>query len=145
MRQTIILAAYILFQAKEHVEGCGGESHIAVLRESESSGMVDFRLIQHLTEYLKSADHYTGEMLLTAADFSMSDSDASDGISNSVDMLKFLRSEEIKRLEEHRESDRSLFFGLGGFKREEDDLGLPIMDRQSGSQTSENEAGNEEG
>jgi hypothetical protein len=84
-------------------------------------------------------------MLLTAADFSMSDSDASDGISNSVDMLKFLRSEEIKRLEEHRESDRSLFFGLGGFKREEDDLGLPIMDRQSGSQTSENEAGNEEG
>jgi len=145
IRQTIILAAYILFQAKEHVEGCGGDSHIAVLRESESSGMVDFRLIQHLTEYLKSADHYTGEMLLTAADFSISDSDASDGISNSVDMLKFLRSEEIKRLEEHRESDRSLFFGLGGFKREEDDLGLPIVERQSGSQTSENEAGNEEG
>jgi hypothetical protein len=145
IRQTIILAAYILFQTKEHVEGCGGDSHIAVLRESESSGMVDFRLIQHLTEYLKSADHYTGEMLLTAADFSISDSDASDGISNSVDMLKFLRSEEIKRLEEHRESDRSPLYGLGGFKREEDDLGLPTMDRQSGSQTSENEAGNEEG
>ena len=106
MRQTVILAAYILLQAKEHVEGCGGDSHIAVLRESESSGMVDFRLIQHLTEYLKSADHCTGEMLLTAADFSLSDSDASDGISNSVDLLKFMRAEEIKRLEEHRKSDR---------------------------------------
>lgn len=144
IRQTIILAAYILFQTKEHVEGCGGDSHIAVLRESESSGMVDFRLIQHLTEYLKSADHYTGEMLLTAADFSISDSDASDGISNSVEMLKFLRAEEIKRLAEHQESDRSSLYWLGDFKREEDDLGLPIIDKQSGSQTSGSEAGNEE-
>lgn len=143
IRQTVILAAYILLQAKEHVEGCGGDSHIAVLRESESSGMVDFRLIQHLTEYLKSADHCTGEMLLTAADFSISDSDASDGLSNSMDLLKFMRSEEIKRLKEHRESDRSLFFSLGGPKREEDDLGLPITAKQSDIQTADSEAGEE--
>jgi len=135
IRQTIILAAYILFQTKEHVEGCGGDSHIAVLRESESSGMVDFRLIQHLTEYLKSADHFTGEMLLKAADFSIPDSDVSHGISNSVDMLKFLRSEEIKRLEEHRACDRSPLYGLGNFKREEDDLGLQVMKRQADTQT----------
>lgn len=144
IRQTVILAAYILLQAKEHVEGCGGDSHIAVLRESESSGMVDFRLIQHLTEYLKSADHCTGEMLLTAADFSISESDASDGLSNSMDLLKFMRAQEIKRLEEHRESDRNLFFSLGGPKREEDDLGLPIEAKQSDAQTSDNEAGREE-
>jgi hypothetical protein len=143
IRQTVILAAYILLQAKEHVEGCGGDSHIAVLRESESSGMVDFRLIQHLTEYLKSADHCTGEMLLAAADFSISDSDASDGISNSVDLLKFMRAEEIKRLEKHRESDRRFFFSPADL-REEDDLGLPIKPKQSGAQTSENEAGTEE-
>ncbi len=135
IRQTIILAAYILFQTKEHVEGCGGDSHIAVLRESESSGMVDFRLIQHLTEYLKSADHYTGEMLLTVADFSISDSDASDGISNSVDMLKFLRSEEIKRLKNRRESDQSPLYGTRDSKIEEDDLGLPVMKRQADTQT----------
>jgi hypothetical protein len=132
IRQTVILAAYILFQAKEHVEGCGGDNHIAVLRESESSGMVDFRLIQHLTEYLKSADHCTGEMLLTAADFAISDSDASGGISNSVDLLKFMRTEEIKRLEEHRKSDQAFLFSLSGFKRKEDDLGLPIMDSAGG-------------
>jgi len=144
MRQTIILAAYILFQAKEHVEGCGGESHIAVLRESESSGMVDFRLVQHLTEYLKSADHYTGEMLLTAADFSMSDSEASRELSNSMEMLKFLRSEEMKRLEEHRASDLSLFSFLDGSKREVDDLGLPVVNRQTGAQTSVYEAHGEE-
>jgi hypothetical protein len=135
IRQTVILAAYVLLQAKEHVDGCGGDSHIAVLRESESSGMVDFRLVQHLTEYLKSADHWAGEMLLTAADFSISDSDASDRISNSVDLLKFMRAEEIKRLAEHRESDRSIFFSLGDLS-EKDDLGLPVKAKQSGAQTS---------
>jgi len=148
IRQTVILAAYILLQAKEHVDGCGGDSHIAVLRESESSGMVDSRLIQHLTEYLKSADHCTGEMLLSAADFSISDSDASDEISRSVDLLKFMRGEEMKRLEEHRKSDQALFIPLGelmgGPKREEDDLGLPIRARRSGDQTSDNENGKEE-
>lgn len=144
IRQTVILAAYILLQAKEHVEGCGGESHIAVLRESESSGMVDFRLIEHLTEYLKSADHCTGEMLLTAADFSISESDASDGLSNSMDLLKFMRAEEIKRLAQHRESDQKLFFSLGGPKKEKDDLGLPIEATQSDAQTADNEAGKEE-
>ena len=40
-RQGIILAAYILFQAKEHVDGCGGDSHIALLRDDESCGRVD--------------------------------------------------------------------------------------------------------
>ncbi len=83
-------------------------------------------------------------MLLTAADFSLSDSDASDGISSSVDLLKFMRAEEIKRLEEHRKSDRDLFPSLGDFKREEDDLGLPINAKHSSSQISEDEAGREE-
>ena len=84
-------------------------------------------------------------MLLTAADFSMSDSDASEGMSHSVDLLKFMRAEEIKRLEEHRESDRTLFVSLGELigvpKREGDDLGLPIDAKQSGAQALENEAG----
>lgn len=144
IRQTVILAAYILLQAKEHVEGCGGDSHIAVLRESESSGMVDFRLIEHLTEYLKSADRCTGDMLLAAADFSISDSDTSHAMSNSVDLLKFMRTEEIKRLEEHRERDWS-FFSLGNRKDQEDDLGLRIKTEPLGEQESGDEPGNDKG
>jgi len=70
-RQCVAVAACILFQAKEHVEGCAGNSHSAVLRESESSGMVDFQLVEHLTEYLKVADMFTGELLFDTADFSM--------------------------------------------------------------------------
>lgn len=42
LRQCVILAAYILFQAREHVDGCGGESQIAVLRDDGVSGVVDW-------------------------------------------------------------------------------------------------------
>ena len=140
VRQSIILAAYILFQAKEHVEGCGGESHIAVLRDEESSGRVDFHLINHLTAYLKSADHYTGEMLLTAADFSISDSEFSQRITDSTEMLKFIRDREIKELGDDREFSRHLFAPLINILNErEDDLGLPIKAKPSTPETSEDQ------
>jgi 20S proteasome alpha/beta subunit len=126
-RQCVAVAAYILFQAKEHVEGCGGDSHIAVLRESESSGMVDSELVEHLTEYLKLADRFTGELLLDTADFSMSDSALAEKIGSSVGVMKHLRNKEVEKLKEDREFNRSLFgWTLDGALREpDDDLGLP--------------------
>jgi hypothetical protein len=127
-RQCVAVAAYILFQAKEHVEGCGGNSHIAALRESESSGMVDSELVEHLTEYLKLADRFTGELLLDTADFSMSDSALAEKIESSVGVMKHIRNKEVEKLKEDREFSRSLFgWTLGGAPREpDDDLGLPI-------------------
>lgn len=125
-RQCVAVAAYILFQAKEHVEGCGGNSHIAVLRESESSGMVDFQLVEHLTEYLKLADRFTGELLLDTADFSMSDSALAEKMESSIGVMKYIRTEEMKKLKEDREFNWSLSsWTLGGAPNEADDLGLP--------------------
>lgn len=126
VRQSVILAAYILFQTKEHVEGCGGDSHIAVLREKESSGMVDSRLIEHLTEYLKLADTYTGEMLIASSDFTIYEDSVSEHLVSLVDNLKFLRQREKRRLEEDRKEDLTLLSLLGPSK-ESDDLGLPII------------------
>ncbi len=136
-RQCTIVAAYILFQAKEHVEGCGGNSHIAVLRESESSGMVDFRLIEHLTEYLKLADRFTGEMLIETADFSVTDSKVSERIESLAGTIKFIRDSEINRLKEDRETDRSLSLSLAGEEVTKDDLGLPTRKSSPDSQESE--------
>jgi hypothetical protein len=125
VRQTVILAAYILFQAKEHVEGCGGDSHIAVLREKESSGMVDPRLIEHVTEYLKLADIYTGEMLLASSDFTIYEDSVSENLISLVDSLKFVRQREKRRLDDDRKEDLTLLSWIGP-NREEDDLGLPL-------------------
>lgn len=141
VRQTVILAAYILFQAKEHVEGCGGESHIAVLRESESSGMVDFRLIQHLTEYLKIADLYTGEMLLTSSDFTLPEHTVLKGLMDSMESIKFVRAREKKQLETDRKDDRTMLGSLiwPGGRPSTDDLGLPVVSKPSDSQKSEDQ------
>lgn len=67
LHQCVILAAYILLQAKEHVDGCGGESHIAVLREEGVSGKVDRYRVEAMTELIEFADGYSGELLLNAA------------------------------------------------------------------------------
>jgi 20S proteasome alpha/beta subunit len=123
-RQCVAVAAYILFQAKEHVEGCGGNSHIAVLREAEASGMVDFQLVEHLTEYLKLADMFMGEMLLATADFSMTDSALTEKLESSIGTIKFVRDEEINKLKKDRDFSRSISFL--GYEWPEDDLGIPI-------------------
>jgi len=123
-RQCVILAAYILFQTKEHVEGCGGDSHIAVLRERESSGLVEYKLIEKITEYLKFADREVGELLLRSADFAKSPQDLETDIGRIVQTLKFSRSFHAKELKEHR--DLWSRWGMLGEPVPTDDLGLPI-------------------
>jgi hypothetical protein len=134
-RQCVVVAAYILFQAKEHVEGCGGNSHIAVLRESEASGMVDFQLVEHLTEYLKLADVFTGEMLLATADFTLTDAALTEKLESSIGTIKFIRGEEIKKLKEDRDFARSIWPFDG--ERPEDDLGILMRAALSTSEEAE--------
>lgn len=134
-RQCVAVAAYILFQAKEHVEGCGGNSHIAVLRESESSGRVDFQLVEHLTEYLKLADGFMGEMLLATADFSMTDTALTERIESLIGTIKFVRDEEMNKLKADREFSRSILPFTD--ERPEDDLGIPIRISTSESERPE--------
>jgi 20S proteasome alpha/beta subunit len=66
--QGVILAAYILHNAKEHVDGCGGQSHIAVLREGGKSGLVDQARIDALTKLTSEIDWRLGHLLLKLAD-----------------------------------------------------------------------------
>jgi hypothetical protein len=89
--------------------------------------------------YAYDANGNTLRRELAAADFSISDSDASDGISNSVDLLKFMRAEEVKRLELHRESDRRFFRRVTSEKKTT--LACRLKAEQSGAQTLDNEAG----
>ncbi len=67
LHQCVILAAYVLFQAKEHVDGCGGDSHIAVLRNNGKSGLMDQSRIRAITQMLNQTDRKLGEVLLAAA------------------------------------------------------------------------------
>jgi hypothetical protein len=100
--------------------------------------MVDFRLIQHLTEYLKIADLFTGEMLLTSSDFSLPEHKVLKGLMDSMESIKFVRAREKKQLETDRRDDRTMYGSLiwPGERKPADDLGLPVTSKPSDSQTS---------
>ena len=69
--QAVILAAYILFQCKEHVDGCGGDNHIAALNETGNSRMVDPARIDFAIAQLNEVDNVASTLLLTAPDLSI--------------------------------------------------------------------------
>jgi len=126
-RQCVILAAYILFHAKEHVEGCGGDSQIAVLRNDESSGLVEWRLVKEITEYLESSDRYTGDILLATANLATPQVELDEKIREIIETLTLFRNHHVKEIQNHREWEAQ--YGIAtmlGINRPTDDLGLPV-------------------
>jgi hypothetical protein len=73
IHQCVIIAAYTLFQAKEHVDGCGGDSQIAVLRDNGPSGLLNFQVIEAMTKNLEMADINIGHLLLAGANIAVTD------------------------------------------------------------------------
>lgn len=91
LHQCVILAAYILFQAKEHVVGCGGDSHIAVLRHDGNSGLVSRSRVEAFTKLLDAVDRQLGDVLLAAADL-RPDADVSEKVRIAAEVIDFCRS-----------------------------------------------------
>jgi hypothetical protein len=126
--QCVILAAYILYQSKEHVEGCGGESHIAILRNDGSSGIVENRRIETITELLKFGDFESGRMLLATANLEYGDEDFEKQILNAVKLLKGVRAYRKEDLMHRLKEWDTLEESLSGRPSEpKDEFGLPIL------------------
>jgi hypothetical protein len=122
IRQCVILAAYILFQTKEHVEGCGGDSHIAVLREEGTSGRVGWQQVEAITEILKYSDKEIGRTLLQLADLDLNDEQFKEHTNLTLEITAALREHNRKRLKESEEMNYCVI--LGDKPREIDSLGL---------------------
>lgn len=130
VHQCAILAAYVLYQAKEHVDGCGGNSQIAVLRDDGVSGRVEWKRVEAITELLEGADRSLGELLVQAGNLNLSPDEFKERVAyakQSMETSREIADEEIKRF------DSIAYFG----KREPvDELGLPMP---SDAQTSEDQ------
>jgi len=120
IRQAIILSAYILFQAKEHVEGCGGDSHIAVLRDHGPSGLVDWRNVWYTTTMAERSDSLLAQLILDYADLSQSKEEFLTRAKASMDILAQRRETDRVLLEKEKEDWESIYplYRV-------DDLGLP--------------------
>lgn len=128
LNACVILAAYILFQTKEHVEGCGGDSHIAILRNEGISGQVNYKRVESLTKLLQSADRETGEILLSAADLATPKDEFRKEFFGNLQTFEDLRDrtrEEIQHAEE-RWNQISKILGGPNYKPTPTDMfGLP--------------------
>jgi 20S proteasome alpha/beta subunit len=140
LRQCVILAAYILFQAREHVDGCGGDSHIAILRDDGVSGKVDYLSIESINKMFRWEDAELGRLILHAADLEVSNQDFQEHAKQIAELAASMRQIEKADYDATRINHRHGFgWMLSGGKQPDpdvDEYGLPMpLD----SQTSEDQ------
>jgi 20S proteasome alpha/beta subunit len=122
VRQLIILAAYILFQAKEYVEGCGGDSHIAVLHEDKESGMVASDYVDKLTELVNEADRMLAKTLISCANIGLKRGELKKNLKNVVDLIEMYRRDTTEELRQRKITGKYMFLG----PLPTNDLGVPV-------------------
>jgi 20S proteasome alpha/beta subunit len=126
IRQLEIIAAYILFQTKEHVDGCGGDSEIAIIRNKGGSGRIERPFVDYITETLSASDTELARALMLCADFGLSKSEFLKQLRATVTMLAIHRGNGIDKIKEDRKWAR--FSTCPGFV-EVDDLGVKKPER----------------
>ena len=122
VKQCVILAAYILFQTKEHVDGCGGDSQIAVLRAHGTSGQVHWENVESITKLLRDSDKEFGEVLMHYADHKLTKDEFLTKAHETLDLLATTRDFELENFRKSTALWDSMF-GMGSPIK--DELGLP--------------------
>lgn len=126
LHQCVILAAYILFQTKEHCVDCGGESHIAILRNEGVSGKVDAKRIETITELTQFADFEGGRLLLDMANLDLDKAAFSERIASTMGILADIRENQRTKLAEKIKSGEEFSRMFGTQRLPEDEFGLPL-------------------
>jgi hypothetical protein len=122
VRQLIILAAYVLFQAKEHVEGCGGDSHIAVLHENGESGMVVSDYVEKFTKLVNEADGMLAQTLISCANIGLKRGEFRKNLKNVVELIELYRKDTVEEFRKRKEMEGYVFVG----PLPTNDLGVPV-------------------
>jgi 20S proteasome alpha/beta subunit len=102
LRQCLIIAAYVLFQTKQYVDGCGGETQIAILQISGPSGKVNHCLVDWITSLVCAADEQLGHALLTSADLSIDHVKFRENMESIVEVLAIAREYEREKIDKFR-------------------------------------------
>jgi 20S proteasome alpha/beta subunit len=111
VRQLIILAAFILFQTKDHIDGCGGDSHIAVLKNRGLSGRVDPAHVEKLTGLANTADTILARTLLSCVNIKLSGVEFRRNLKIVKDLIEDYRSDTAKEIKELKATEAYWFLG----------------------------------
>jgi len=127
IRTLEILAAYILFQAKENVDGCGGESEIGILRDDGISGMVDKSHIESIIEVVNFSDELFAEALLQSGDFGMKKAEFVKTLKNTMNQIRETKKEAMEKSQGMRYFSKiTSIYGSQSL----DELGIPKPNRK---------------
>jgi hypothetical protein len=99
--QVVLLAAYILFQCTEHVDGCGGDAHIAVLNNGGRSMRINPMTTEFTMHQLKDLDKILSRLLLLAPDYEMT--------ASQLDLELSFANRVLKDAHEHSASRKKLW------------------------------------
>lgn len=115
VNQCAILAAYVLYEAKEHVDGCGGDSQIAVLRNAGTSGTVSWFNVRPLNEFIALGSDSVGDILMALLDIDKSDEDMLASINFDLNNMVLFRNgfmDDIKKGKSEEMQKAYDFLGL---------------------------------
>jgi hypothetical protein len=100
--QLVILAAYTIFQAKVHADGCGGDTHIAKLVNSGGSKRINAQEVQWIESHIHALEMFLGTAFLSNADLDTDDSMVAAHIELFCTQLRLTREEQRKERERIR-------------------------------------------
>jgi hypothetical protein len=89
LEQATILAAYVLFQGKEHVEGCGGESQVAILKNNGGSGIAEN--LSGISRQIQLVDRNVEQVILSAADLTINEEKYNGDLARFIKLLTLTR------------------------------------------------------
>ena len=64
---AMALAVYILYSAKQHSEGCGGDTHLAVIQNDGKNYLLDSEQVRAMENLFEKASGFTDNFLMFAA------------------------------------------------------------------------------
>lgn len=91
VRQAAILAAYILLEASEHVDSCGGDPQIVALRHTGASGTVSSTKLYDVTDLIRLTTWNAGRILLEVSDMDKDDAEVQAAIEKELELMHHSR------------------------------------------------------
>jgi len=64
---AMALAIYVLYSAKQHSEGCGGDTHLAVIQNDSENYLLDSPQVKAMENLFEAASGFTDNFLVFAA------------------------------------------------------------------------------
>lgn len=92
LAQIVILAAYVLDQATEYLDGCGGEHHIGVLRNGGGSEFVDPITLKGIVNHLRKIDKEAFRIIFASANLELPE-DTFKGLAEHLKIMLFATRE----------------------------------------------------